>query len=230
MTDALVSPAGMRIIRILVGKEPRTVAELISETGVTRTAVTEQLNELMEAGFVHRTTERLPGRGRPRHLYVATGAALLALFASNQHLVVPAIWRAIGRIGGAQLTQQVLKQVSRILADHYRRRITAKRPEQRLSQMIDLLRDEGGVVDVEAEDGKLIIHKRSCAFISMFDEDRTVCRVDEEMMSAIVGRRVRCIESRHDGAPCCSFRFEVRNGKPRSEVRGRKSKRPREDL
>src|SRR3972149_778842 len=106
MADAIVSAAGMRVIRLLVGAAPPTVFDLMDATGVTRTAITEQLNELVAGGFVERTVERLPGRGRPRHLYRATSAALLLLFASNQRLVVPAIWRAIGGIGGGGVSKK----------------------------------------------------------------------------------------------------------------------------
>jgi predicted transcriptional regulator len=83
MPDATISAAGLRVVRLLVGNPPQTVSSLIRATGVTRTAVTEQLNELIAAGFVERDTERLSGRGRPRHLYRTTQAALVLLFASN---------------------------------------------------------------------------------------------------------------------------------------------------
>ena len=205
MADAMVSAAGMRIIRLLVGNPAQTVADLINTTGVTRTAVTEQLNELVAGGFVERTTERLPGRGRPRHLYAATNTSLLLLFASNQQLVVPAMWRAIDKIGGTRLTQQVLKHVARGLAEHYRRKITAKEPEKRLQQMTQLLREEGVLVEIQEENGQVVLRKRSCPFISMLDEARNVCCVDVEMLTAVVGRRVRRTACRHDGDPCCEF-------------------------
>lgn len=205
MAEAIVSAAGMRVIKLLVGNSAQTVADLIKATGVTRTAVTEQLNELVAAGFAQRSTERLPGRGRPRHLYAATSHALLLLFASNQQLVVPAMWRAIHEVGGTKLTQRVLKHVSRSLADHYSRRITAKEPEERLKQMTELLREEGVLVEIQEEDGHVVLRKRSCPFFSMLDEARNVCCVDLEMLTAVVGRPVRRIASRHDGDPCCEF-------------------------
>ena len=96
----------MRIVKILVGKPPQTVGQMMDETGVTRTAITEQLAELISGGFVERTIEKLPGRGRPRHLYSTTTAALLLLFASNQRLVVPAIWKAIDELGGRELLRR----------------------------------------------------------------------------------------------------------------------------
>lgn len=215
MAEATVSAAGMRVVRLLVGSPPKTVADLINATGVTRTAVTEQLNELVAAGFVERTTERLPGRGRPRHLYAATDAALVLLFASNQRLLVPAVWQAVRQVGGEQLEGQVLDAVGQILAKHYQRRITSSEPGQRLRQLCELLREEGVVVDMTAgdEDGSLAIHKRSCPFISMFDDSRCVCRLDRDMMSRVVGRPMEQVACRHDGDACCSFRVSA-NGRP----------------
>jgi DeoR family transcriptional regulator, suf operon transcriptional repressor len=206
MPDATISAAGLRVMKLLVGNAPQAVSDLIRATGVTRTAVTEQLNELAAAGFVERATERLSGRGRPRHLYKATDAALVALFASNQRLVVPAIWRAIGELGGEELVNKVLKLVGRALADHYNGKITAKKPQERLRQFMALLTAEGGLIEaVEDDDGQLVLYKRSCPFISMVDERRGVCHIDQEVLNAVVGRPVRQTACRHDGAPCCTF-------------------------
>lgn len=203
MPAITVSPAALRVVTLLVGNPPRTIQELTEATGVTRTAITEQLNELVGAKLVERGLEKLPGRGRPRHRYSATNAALQFLWAHNPHRVVPAIWRAIEAAGGSDLMKKVVKRVSRELAEHYSSRITAKTPRERLERFIELFRDEGGLVDVVHQNGRMMVHKRSCPFISMVDEHRTVCIVDMEMMSAVVGRPVRRTACRLEGAPCC---------------------------
>jgi DeoR family transcriptional regulator, suf operon transcriptional repressor len=205
MPDATVSPAGLRIVKLLVGNRPRTVADLIDDAGVTRTAVTEQLNELVENGFVQRSTERLAGRGRPRHLYSATQAALLLLFADNQRLVVPTIWEAIRQSGGETLVDDVLQRVSCMLAEHYSSKIKAQEPAARLREMTKLLEDEGAVVEVSEENGQLVLYKRSCPFIAMADERGVVCVLDQNMMSAVVGRPVTRTACRREGDPCCTF-------------------------
>ncbi len=211
MSDVTITVAGLRIVKLLVGNPPQTVAELTRSAGVTRTAVTEQLGELQAAGFVERETQRTSGRGRPRHLYRATNAALSLLFAGNQRLLVPAIWQAIHDLGGDDLIKKVINRVSRSLAEHYNSKITAKRPRDRLRQLIDLLTAEGKLVDVvEDKGGKLTIHKRSCPFISMVDPNLHICQVDQEMLVAVVGRPIRQISSRHEGAPCCTFEIAVR--------------------
>jgi predicted ArsR family transcriptional regulator len=160
---------------------------------------------LVDAGFVVRTIERLPGRGRPRHLYAAPHSALLLLFANNQHLVVPAIWRAIDEVGGLDLSKKILRRVSSFLADHYRAKVVAKEPKERLAQLMRVIEEEGGLVEVVRKNGRVTVSKRSCAFISMFDESRTVCALELDMMSAVVGAPVNRVACRHDGDPCCSF-------------------------
>ena len=129
----------------------------------------------------------------------------MLLFANNQQLVVPAIWKAIEEIGGEKLMQKVLHSVSRSLAKYYREKITASDPKKRLEQFTAILEEEGGLVDLVAKDGQITITKRTCAFISMFDDQRHVCAIDLDLMSAIAGCPVRLTACRHDGAPCCQF-------------------------
>jgi DeoR family suf operon transcriptional repressor len=201
----------MRIVKLLVGNPPQTVATLIKAAGVTRTAVAEQLHELLAAGFVKRRIERLSGRGRPHHLYSATETSLRLLFSNNQRRLVPAIWQTIEELGGDKLTRKVLGRVAQLLAEHYRQRIAAKKPEDRLRELIHLLCEEGGLVEAVRNNGQLVMRKRSCPFISMLDEKRFVCCVDLEMISDIVGQPVRRTTCRHDGDPCCTF--EISAGK-----------------
>jgi len=212
--ETMISPAAMRIVRLLAGNSPLSVADLIKATRVTRTAVTEQLNELVAGGFVERATEEPTGRGRPRHLYGATNNALLFLFTGNQQRLVPAMWEAITHVGGDELKQKVLRRASRTMAKHYQDRVTGKTARKRLDQVAQLLREEGSMVDVEEDgDGQLVLRVRACQFYSMFEDSRSVCAVDHNILKLVLGTSVRHIASRHDGAPCCSFAIKLSDKK-----------------
>lgn len=210
MSDATtISAPGLRIMKLLVGMPPQTVSDLLKVVGVTRTAIAEQLNELVLAGYLERSVEKLDGRGRPRHRYKATDAALTLLFASNQRVVVPIIWRAIREVGGEEVSQKVFRQVCQLLAEHYNRQVTAKRPRDRLRQLIELLTAEGALIEIVEDDrGRLVLHRRSCPFISMVDDQRNVCHIDREVLSRVVGRPVHRTACRHEGAPCCTFEID----------------------
>ncbi len=207
MPDPTVSAAAMRLVRLLVGNLPQSVEDLVEATGVTRTAVAERLNELTAAGFASRSVQRLPGKGRPRYHYSLTDAALVRLFPGDKSLASSAMWRAIQEIGGVKLEKQVLKRISRALADHYKRQLQGRTPAERFRELAEVLREtEGNVVEVEASDaGRLVMRWRSCSFYSMFEESRVVCQIDEKMVSTIVGAPVRRTACRHDGDPCCIF-------------------------
>lgn len=39
----------------------------------------------------------------------------------------------------------------------------------------------------------------------MYEETQNVCAVDREMMSLVVGAKVKRTACRHEGDPCCTF-------------------------
>ena len=52
------------------------------------------------------------------------------------------------------------------------------------------------------------MHKRSCPFISMLDDNRSVCCVDQAMMAEVVGRPIRRTSYRLEGGFCCTFEVD----------------------
>jgi len=206
MADIALTAAATRIVRLLIGAPPQSVADLVDATGVTRTAVTEQLNELVAAGLVERTTERLSGRGRPRHLYATRGASLQLLFAKAHRFTVPAMWKAIAEIGGEELTTKVIEHVSHQLADSYRGRMSSTTADERLREFSKLLREDGGLAEVCEEDGVPVLYKRNCPFIGILDEDRNVCDIDQAMMTEVIGHPLDAT-CRLEGAHCCTVRL-----------------------
>ena len=107
-----------------------------------------------------------------------------------------------------KLTRDIHKRTSRKVAEHYCVRINARGPRA-AAQLVAILEEEGGVIELaEGRDGELVIHKPSCPFITMFEDRRSVCCVDEEMMGYVVGAAVRRTACRHDGrraahSHCC---------------------------
>ena len=99
------------------------------------------------------------------------------------------------------------------MVEHYKPLVSGRHTVERFRQMTQILAEEGHLVNLtEDRHGVLTMHKRSCPFISMFEEMRTVCDVDLDVMSAVVGVRVERTTSRHDGAPCCTFALASAKG------------------
>ncbi|MCL2347518.1 MAG: ArsR family transcriptional regulator [Planctomycetaceae bacterium] len=202
-----VSVVGANIMRLLIGHPPRRISELIEATGVTRTAISEQLNELITSGYVDQQIERLSGRGRPRYLYSATEFAMKQLFEGNQNLVVPAIWRAIKKHVDLEIMQQVCEEVASELAEHFNKQITSEKPAERLREFTEIICKNGRLGIVRDESGGPELDKLNCPFITMYDSSGLVCEIDKTAMRKIVGADVERVRCRAEGAPCCTFRI-----------------------
>ena len=201
-----ISAVGTRIMRLLIGQPPKKMSELIEATGVTRTAISEQLNELISSGYVQQRQERLSGRGRPRYLYSATELALKNLFESYQNILVPATWRAIKKYCGDSMLYKVCDDISTELAEHYNNQILSEEPKDRLQELTDLVCRSGRLGACRVEGGVLEYDKLSCPFVSMYDDSGLVCEIDRLLMSKIVKAPMERIRCRLVGDPCCTFR------------------------
>lgn len=210
MAEPYVSLAALRIIKLLVGQPPRTVADLIDATGVTRTAVTEQLNELVAGGFVEKTTEPASGRGRPKNLYEATQDAHVVLMANRDSYLGGMVWRAVDRISDKKLVNKLVEEVSTEVASRYSDKITGNTPQARLKQITELFRKDGVLIDVETRKGKIIVNKRNCQFVGWSDPSRIACRVDLAAVEKLVGVPAKQVAHREEGDSCCSFQIEAK--------------------
>ena len=200
-----VSSAGLRILRLLVGREPQTVAQLMSEAGVTRTAITEQLSELMAAGLVERTTQRAARRGRPCHLYRATQRAIDLLSKSNLRRVLPELFAAMQQRLGREETLRLLEAVSRQVAKQYRTRLRARGLKERVQELAHVLEQDGILVEVLPRDGAVALRQRTCPYAEMVEDRRWACQMERQILAHALGRRVELAQCRLDGACGCEF-------------------------
>ena len=210
-----ISPASLKILNHLLGYPPRTVAELVRELGVTRTAVVEQLDELLKAGLVERAAENQSRRGRPSYRYTTTQAAAL-MSPGNQHLLVPAVWKSLQKIGGEDLLNHVIDEVSTQLAEGCRLSISAT--GETLTGL-ELLERCGGCEESQTEENGVVrVTKRTCRFCSMFDDSEMLCRIHLQTLEKIVGSKVTRTQWRRDGDPCCVFEVGERKDEERQET------------
>jgi len=183
------------------------MTELIEATGVTRTAISEQLNDLISSGYIQQKLERLPGRGRPRYLYSATEYALKKLFDGYQSIVVPATWRAIKKHCGDEVMTKVCDEISNEMADHFNKQIESDIPEKRLQEFTDIVCRSGRLGACRIDGDNVEYDKLSCPFVSMYDGSGIVCEIDKLSMAKIVKSPVERVGCRLEGAPCCTFRL-----------------------
>lgn len=219
-TRPSISEASLRIMRQLIGHPPRTVSELIGALHVTRTAVMEQIAELMDHHYVEQTIQRDGGRGRPRYLFSATDLAMRQLFEGHQDVVVPAMWRSIRNRYGDESVESVARDVAREISEKYLRQIVSRTYRGRIKELCNLLTCQGRLVECREKKNSIEICKFNCPFISMADETGTLCYIDRLCMQLVVGSGepapVKLVSSRNEGHPCCTFQLDL---SPKKEMK-----------
>jgi predicted ArsR family transcriptional regulator len=205
-----VSGAGLRIIRLLVGKPPQTVTDLVKTLNVTRTAINEQVNELVAMGLLEQKLEHNGGRGRPGYLFSVTDLAMRKLFEGIQDIVVPSAWRAIRKRLGEQTLHQIGNDIAGDIADFYSRKLNASTPKKRVHEFVSFLVHNGRLIECKESKGNIEMKKFNCPFISMVEDTRTVCYIDRLCMQMLIGdgATVEQTENRLDGHLCCKFLFK----------------------
>ncbi len=93
----VISETGVRIVHFLIGKPPQTITAMMKALNVARAAITHELNNLVDIGYVDRALEKNTGRGRPRYLFSVTKKAMRDLFESSQDILCPAFRIRLGR-------------------------------------------------------------------------------------------------------------------------------------
>ena len=198
----------MRILRLLIGRPPRTMTELIKALDVTRTAITEQINDLVAIGYVEQTQEKCLGRGRPRFLFSASKLAMRNLFEGTQDIICPAIWQAIRKLVGKEALEEIRREVADNLAEFYDKQLSGKTPQQRLREFVDILVCQGKLAELKEKKDFLEMHVLSCSFHSMIEETGSVCRIHLLAFQKLLGHSasVSLISHRtQENQHCCVF-------------------------
>jgi predicted ArsR family transcriptional regulator len=203
-----ISPTGVRILRVLVGRPAKTTQELADALNVTRTAITSQLDELVHAGFVEQQLEYGDGRGRPKYRFSATLKAISRVFDGLQKFLVPATWKSIKKHLDEETFQTICEDVAADVAAPFLPYITATEPAERLKQLEEAHKRVGRLVEMKQEDGNVYYWKYTCPYALMVDDDRSICDIDRMGMEIGAGAPMIQIQHRLDGDPCCIFHLQ----------------------
>ncbi len=204
-----INQAAIRTLHLLVGKPPQTMAELTKAAGITRTAVSEHLRELMKNKLVDQKVERLEGRGRPRYRYEITRCASVLLASNHFGTLEKNLWQAIENVGGSDLTQKIVEELANLISDQYRKAIPESDPQERFKKFARQLRTEGALIEMEKGSNHLRMHKRNCHLARFYNDGSQICLIDNLVMQQVIDPSVCRIACRHEGDPCCIYELPL---------------------
>lgn len=197
----LNSAAGKVLTRLRHGA--MTVEELARGLRLTDNAVRNQLRKLREASLVTEAGKR-PGTSKPSTLYAITLEGQIQFSTLYLPVLTQFLTVAEGQCSGKQLDSFML-ETGQSLADRYPK--PSGGIKQRTHAAARLLRSFGGVAEVAARDGALIIRSRACPLAALTSENAAACKVLEGFLKSHIQARVTSCCDRKEDPRCC---FEVR--------------------
>ena len=205
-TETTTSDAG--VLDILRKSGPASVAQLATAMDVTATAVRQRLTRLLAQGDIERTTERT-SRGRPVHRYGLTEKGRRRAGANFADLAT-ALWDEMRAIQDPDVRRGLLARISGRMASLYAAQIRGSSLDERMQSLADLFRQRQIPFDVEhlkVEQARElpVLHARACPYPELAERDRSVCAMEKNLFSELLGENVRLSNCRLDGHSCCTF-------------------------
>ncbi|NND99162.1 MAG: ArsR family transcriptional regulator, partial [Pirellulaceae bacterium] len=194
---------------LAAGADSVGIGELVEALGVTATAVRQRVDRLLDMGLIDRE-KVVAGRGRPTYRYRLTISGYRQV-GSNPTELAEAMWREILEVKNTELRERLLSSIAARMGRQYAAQLrdddsstTVGERMQRLSQM---LAARHVVTDVSKSGELPVLDIGACPYPSLTDasEDRSMCRLEEQMFSEALGQPVQLSSCRLDGDSCCQF-------------------------
>ena len=200
MTTPVVStrsPAGKVLAQLRHG--PATVEQVAKALRLTDNAVRNQLRKLGQLGLATRTGTR-PGTSKPSALYGITLAGQVQL--STLYLPVLTEFVRVAEAGceGAEL-RKLMTNTGRSLAKKYSKPDGAR--TDRVHAAARLLRSFGGVAEVRARNGTLMLRSAGCPLAALTSENAAACSVLQGFLAEYLSATVRICCEVGDEPRCC---------------------------
>jgi DeoR family transcriptional regulator, suf operon transcriptional repressor len=180
----------------------RTVEDIATQLGLTRSAVRLQLAAIERDGVVRRAGKR-PGTTRPSHVFELTPAVEQLL----SKAYVPLLTTLVDVFAEALPAQQVetlLRKTGRELARELSQKTVSGGLQSRVATASKLMNEHLGALTRVASNGAIVIRGAGCPLAALTGKHRGVCLAMESLVTEIVGVPVRECCNR-DGRPRCCF-------------------------
>lgn len=202
-----IKPIDQVVIDLLRREQGLTVHALIARLEVTATAVRQRLDRLVQVNIIERRKE-LIGRGRPQYKYFLTTIGMRLASASYADLAW-ALWREVMDLSNPQLRQRVLKRVAQRMGEQIRSRVPVDGSlSERMGAVVSVFGERKVPAGLHDIDQLPVLQLHACPYPELAEQDshRTLCTLEQEMISEAIGEAVQLDRCRLDGHSLCQFR------------------------
>ena len=189
----------------------RTVDDIATELGLTRSAVQAQIAAMERDGVVRKVGKR-PGTTRPSHVYELTAETEQLLSKAYVPLLTQLV-DAFAEAWPAHQVETLLRTTGKRLAKELsREKRIAGGVNSRVAAASQLLNEHFGALTHVDGNGAIVIRGAGCPLAALTGKHRGVCLAMESLVSEIVGVPVReCCD--REARPQCCFEVETPPGR-----------------
>ena len=130
------------------------------------------------------------------------------LFPQAYDKLLEAVLREVRDQFGSPAVERIFDGLSKRAADRARQKITAEKPEERVAQLTDMLRESGVVAEYSLIDGGFALHEHNCPYSTVVKEHPEMCQVIHHVIDETIGGDHVQTESLAAGGKECRFEMK----------------------
>lgn len=228
-TSSEIRSVDRELLTALRKQGAMSTSQMTEFLGVTATAVRQRVERLLGADQIARE-KVASGRGRPSYRYRLTSFGRQTAGA-NPALLADAMWTEIISIEDTEFRDSLVAAIGFRLGRDYAKQVDASSGQQdsnrqdiacdqsddsndnarfteRMNQLAAILSAQAIDSSVQQGEGQLpILGFHSCPYPSLTDDskNRSMCRLEERMLSVALGQEMHLSSCQLDGDACCHF-------------------------
>jgi len=218
------------ILDLLRRRQEATVAELAEAMEVTPTAVRQRLQRLMFQGLIRRS-DRRQSRGRPTHGYSLTPTGRRKA-GENFADLATALWEEVRSLEDPQIKGRLIQGIARRLARQYARQVRGDSVAERMAAVSALFGERQIPISVDGSAGEAdgvsvggasaanaagsaergsgrsvgpVLSVLACPYPDLTHGDDSICRMEQTLLSELIGSPLELGECTLSGGQCCRF-------------------------
>ena len=202
--DLLDNTTRKHIILALKKHGGLSVEDLSREVSITPMGVRQHLHILERNGIVDYITKR-QGIGRPSFLYRLTEGAD-ELFPKDYAEFSIDILKDIEEKEGKKKIEEIFsRRKERILAQKIKTFGAQRDLSSKVSSLLEMLQEDGGIVELEETDTHFMIKQFNCPISKIAANFREVCAYDLQLYQKLIGAAVTMEQNLAVGGQACVF-------------------------
>jgi DeoR family suf operon transcriptional repressor len=193
---------------LLQRKAGATLDELVTQIGLSRTAINQQLVALEGQGFIRKSDPRKSG-GRPQHVYVLTDEGT-NLFPKQYSWFSKLLIQTLREEIGEEQVSKYMFNLGVKLSAGLIPRLVGKNRTERIDEIVKIMNETGFVastIPVSGDEKIPRVECRNCVYHDLSKDYPEVCRFDIGFLSGLMGAEVEQQSCIQRGSETCRFKF-----------------------